>query len=74
MIRFKGILKLDPQKTVNGKYYGRLFYELEHYFNESMEEVKMISFSQSQFENETIFNPPRKWSKEVLKDYLIVPV
>lgn len=73
--KFKAILKRDPQKTLpDGTYYGRFFYEIEHYFNDKMEEIEMVSFPQSPFEKHTTFEVPRIWDDRILKDYMIVPV
>lgn len=71
-IKFQGILKLQPEKTDrDGTYYGEYFYEIEHYFNENMEEVEMVTFPGTRFEAHTIFEPARKWDHSIFNKYAI---
>jgi len=69
---FRGIMKLEPHKILpNGNYYGKYFTDIIHFFNADMEEVELISFPDTKYQQVTTFNPPRQWSKQVLNDYQI---
>lgn len=74
-IKFKAILRLQPERVHDGKYFGTHFHEIEHFFNEDLEEVVMVSFPDSpQFKKVTTFDPPRQWSQTILKDYTITDI
>jgi len=53
--KHKGVMLFD----------GKLFYEIEHYFDGSMNELYQLS-SITNYKKPTVFNPPRKWGKDNL--------